>query len=109
MPNYSRNDIILVQYPFSDLSATKVRPAVVVSATHPSKDVFIVPLTSKLHHLLPGEFALQDWKDAGLNVPTAAKRGIYTIHPDLVLKKVGALSSQDAETLQKSLRGWLGL
>ncbi len=109
MPNYSRNDIILVQYPFSDLSATKVRPAVIVSAAHPSKDLFIAPLTSKLHHLMPGEFSLQGWKDAGLNVPTAAKRGIYTIHPDLVLKKVGSLSSQDAKTLQKSLRGWLGL
>ncbi len=26
MPNYSKNDIILVQYPFSDLSSSKVRP-----------------------------------------------------------------------------------
>jgi mRNA interferase MazF len=98
MPSYFRNDIILIQYPFSDLSTTKVRPAVIVSDTHPSKDYFVVPLTSKLNYLLPGEFTLQDWKEAGLNVPTAAKRGIYTIHPDLVLKKVGCLSSQDAET-----------
>lgn len=33
MPNYSKNDIILVQYPFSDLSTSKVRPTVVVSST----------------------------------------------------------------------------
>ncbi len=109
MPNYSRNDILLVRYPFSDLSAAKVRPAVVVSALHPSEDSFIVPLTSRLHNLLQGEFALQDWKEAGLNVPTAIKRGIYTIHPDLVIKLVGRLSARDAEALQNSLRGWLGL
>jgi len=109
MPNYSRNNILLVQYPFSDLSAAKVRPAVVVNVPHPSKDSLIVPLTSRLHNLLPGEFALQDWKEAGLNVPTAAKRGIYTVFPDLVIKQVGRLSSRDAESLQNSLRGWLGL
>ncbi|MGK7895640.1 MAG: MazF family transcriptional regulator, partial [Xenococcus sp. (in: cyanobacteria)] len=35
MPNYLKNDIILVRYPFSDLSNFKVRPAIVaVSYTH---------------------------------------------------------------------------
>ena len=39
MPNYSKNDIILVRYPFSNLSDSKVRPAVVVSTTHTSQDI----------------------------------------------------------------------
>lgn len=39
MPNCSRNDVILVRYPFCDLSGAKVRPAVVVSAPHVSQDV----------------------------------------------------------------------
>ena len=47
MPNYSKYGVILVRYPFSDLSNTKVRPAVVVSATHSSQDILITPLTSK--------------------------------------------------------------
>jgi hypothetical protein len=44
MPNSSKNDIILVRYPFSDLSGAKVRPAVVVSA----------PRVSRLSHLVSG-------------------------------------------------------
>src|SRR3990172_3803867 len=80
MPNSSKNDIVLVRYPFSDLSGAKVRPAVVVSAPHVSQDIFIVPLTSKTLSLLADEFPLVDWKEAGLNVPTAVKRGLYTIH-----------------------------
>lgn len=48
MPSYSKNEVILVRYPFSDLSATKVRPAVVVHAPHPSQDSLIVPLTKKI-------------------------------------------------------------
>lgn len=34
MSNCSRNDVILVRHPFSDLAVSKVRPAVVVSAHH---------------------------------------------------------------------------
>lgn len=75
MPSFSKNDIILVCYPFSDLSDSKVRPAVVVSAPHVSQDIFIVPLTSKTASLLGGEFLLADWKAVGLNVPQKKKRG----------------------------------
>jgi mRNA interferase MazF len=109
MPNYSKNDIILVKYPFSDLSISKVRPAVVVSAPHVSQDILITPLTSKTGVLLEGEFVLSEWSAAGLNVATAVKRGLYTVHQSLVVKAIGKLADADAELLEKSLRGWLGL
>ncbi|MEH2241488.1 type II toxin-antitoxin system PemK/MazF family toxin [Nostoc sp.] len=109
MPNYSKNDIILVQYPFSDLSSSKIRPAVVVSAPHISQDILITPLTSKTGALLEGEFVLSEWAAAGLNVATAVKRGLYTVHKSLVVKVIGKLADADAELLQESLRCWLGL
>ncbi len=34
MPSFSKNDVVLVGYPFSDLTAVKVRPAVVVNEPH---------------------------------------------------------------------------
>ncbi|NEP04460.1 MULTISPECIES: type II toxin-antitoxin system PemK/MazF family toxin [unclassified Okeania] len=109
MLNCSKNDIILVRYPFSDLSSSKVRPAVVVNAPHPSQDILIVPLTSKTESLLDGEFLLSGWSAAGLNVPTVVKRGLYTIHESLIIQAIGKLSDEDAECLEQSLRGWLGL
>ena len=54
MPSYSKNEVILVRYPFSALSGVKVRPAIVVNAPHVSQDVFIVPLTSRTTSLLAG-------------------------------------------------------
>ena len=109
MPNYSKNIIILVRYPFSDLSNAKVRPAVIVNAPHSSQDILIVPLTSKTGSLLDGEFVLDDWAAAGLNVVTAVKRGIYTVNRSLVIKNVGKLGDVDIEKLEQSLRTWLGL
>ena len=109
MPNYSKYEIILVRYPFSDLSSSKVRPAIVVSAPHISQDILITPLTSKTGKLLDGEFVFSEWAAAGLNVVTAAKRGVYTVHENLVLKVIGKLANPDAERLEQSLRDWLGL
>ena len=109
MPNYSKNIIVLVRYPFSDLSNEKVRPAVIVNASHSSQDILIVPLTSKTGALLDGEFILSDWATAGLNVVTAVKRGIYTVNRSLVIKTVGKLDDVDIGRLEQSLRGWLGL
>jgi mRNA interferase MazF len=107
--NYSKLDIVLVRYPFSDLSSAKVRPAIMVNSPHRSRDVFIVPLTSRTDNLLEGEFSLEDWQNEGLNVPTAVKRGLYTVQQSLIIKRIGRLSDGDARRLETSLRGWLGM
>jgi len=109
MPSYSKNDTILVRYPFSDLSSSKVRPAVVVSAPHLFQDIIITPLTSKTSSLLEGEFVLSEWATAGLNVATAVKRDVSTMHEPLVIKVIGQLVAADAKQLEQALRGWLAL
>lgn len=109
MPNYSKYDIILIRYPFSNLSNSKVRPAAVVNALHSSTDLFITPLTSKTRSLLVGEFVLSDWSGAGLNTKTAVKRGLYTLQDSLVMKLIGKLADIDAQQLDRSLQTWLGL
>ncbi|NJM47135.1 MAG: type II toxin-antitoxin system PemK/MazF family toxin [Alkalinema sp. RU_4_3] len=109
MPSYSKNDIILVRYPFSDLSGAKIRPAVVISAKHVSQDLFVTPLTSKTASLLEGEFILSERSMVGLNVVTAIKRGVYTVHDRLIVKQLGKLDDDDAAQLAKSLQGWLDL
>jgi mRNA interferase MazF len=43
----------------------------------------------------------------------AVKRGVYTVHEtvheSLVIKVIGQLVKIDADQLEQSLRGWLGL
>ncbi len=73
MSSYDRGDVVLAGLAFSDLSGIKRRPAVIVSVPHPSVDVFLFPLTSQTGTLLPGEFLLRDWQEAGLLFPSAIK------------------------------------
>ena len=91
MPSYSKGDVVLVGFPFSDLSDTRIRPAIVVGTQHYSQDVFLIPLTSRTSRLSSGEFVMKDWKEAGLNAISAVKRGVFTIHQDLIIKTVGRI------------------
>lgn len=109
MPNYLQHDIVLVKYPFADLTGVKVRPAIIVSAPHASTDLFIAPLTSRLASLRAGEFIWMDWSGAGLNVRSALKRGIFTVQQRLILQRVGRLQAGDIAKLEESLRSRLGL
>lgn len=108
--NFSKGDIILLPFPFTDLTATKVRPAVVVSSGQGKyADLFLVPITSRTGNLGTGEFILTDWQGAGLNVVSAIKRGCVLIDVALIKKKVGSLCHADLQHLNTSLRGWLEL
>ena len=55
MPSYSRNDVILVRYPFTDLTAAKIRPAVVV---HASECAFCAVVLADLRTVISESAAL---------------------------------------------------
>jgi mRNA interferase MazF len=50
MTSYDAGDVVLVRYPFTDLSTSKRRPAVILSPRSYSDrfdDVVVMPLTSR--------------------------------------------------------------
>lgn len=107
---YSKGERILLPYPFTNLTTSKVRPAVVVGAdVGKYDDIFVVPLTSKVYNLVDSEFCLEHWKESGLNVPTAVKRGCILIDTELVIKKVGVVSNKDLECINNAIKIWLEL
>jgi mRNA interferase MazF len=109
MTSYDRGDLVLATLPFSDLTGMKKRSAVVVSAPHPSADLFLLPLTSQLENLQPGEFSLVEWKGAGLLFPSVVKRGLFTLDKACINRRFGCLAVADQRKLDSTLRLWLGL
>ncbi len=100
----SRNEVVLLPVPFTDLTSRKVRPAIVVGRH--GADLLLVPLTSKLAN---ADFPLQAWRAAGLNVATGVKGQVVTVEERLVVKTVGALAASDQQLLDDRLRAWLQL
>ena len=102
----SRNDVVLLPIPFTDLSSSKVRPAIVVGHGSWPGDLFVVPVTSQLAN---ANLPLNQWAQAGLNVPSGIKGQICTVEARLVRKVVGRISDQDREALNALLREWMEL
>jgi mRNA interferase MazF len=113
MTPYERGDIVLVPFPFSDQSATKKRPAVVVSSSAynaASPDIVIMAVTSQTQKSTGmGECMIIEWRAAGLLKPSAIKSALSTIEQSLVLKKLGKLSFADITTAGNALKELLDL
>ncbi|TKS59017.1 MAG: growth inhibitor [Nitrospira sp.] len=112
MTGYEFGDLVLVPFPFTDQSAVKRRPAVVVSspAYHRARpDLLIMAVTSQQPSTLSvGEVQVQDWRGAGLLKPSVLKPVLTTIDLALVLKKLGQLTSTDQAALRQALTTILG-
>jgi mRNA interferase MazF len=102
--NCSRNDVVLLPIPFTDLTSRKVRPAIVVGRK--GADLFLVPISSVLSNT---DFILQEWRVAGLNVSSGVKAQLATVEDRLVVKIVGRLTPNDTKTLDEHLRNWMQL
>jgi len=102
--NCSRNDVVLLPIPFTDLTSRKVRPAVVLGRN--GADLFLAPISSVLSNT---DFPVQDWRAAGLNVACGVKAQLATVEARLVVKVLGSLSSTDQHALNQRLRSWLQL
>jgi len=110
---FQRGDVVLVPFPFSDLSATKVRPAIVVSGSlyHVTEpDLILAAITSKIATATgPLDYVLSDWQAAGLRYPSALKPVLFTLDPARVLHRVGTLTPMDLTEVDQRLRRALEL
>jgi len=110
---FQRGDVVLVPFPFSDLSTTKVRPAVVVSSSlyHETEpDLLLAALTSRVAAATgPFDYVLSDWREARLRFASALKPVLFALDPARVVHTIGALSAADLAQIDQRLRRALAL
>lgn len=108
---YQKGDIVLIPFPFTNLSATKTRPAVVVSVSEYEKETgdLTVAMITSMPHTTSYDYELRDWKDANLLSPSWMRAKMATLEPKLVRYKPGRLSDSDLVEVEKRLRLALGL
>jgi mRNA interferase MazF len=101
---YRRWDIVLVPFPFTNLSTNKKRPALVISPADYNKgpDVIIMFITSNLRVFgRPGDYKLTKWKEAGLPKPSMSRMKLATVDKNIVIKKIARLEETDREAVQE--------
>lgn len=112
MIGYSRGDVVLVAFVFSDEAGRKLRPAVVISSSayhRARQEVVVAAITSNVRRRLFGDHLISDWKGAGLLFPSVVAGIIRTIKPTMIERKLGSLGKPDLEAVERELRRCLGL
>jgi mRNA interferase MazF len=107
MTAYRKWDIILVPFPFSDLTAAKKRPALVVSPDaydRSGSDLVIAFITSRTDiPPRPGDHRIQSWKESGLPKASLLRMKFATIDRDIVVRKIGQLHMPERSSVRRIL------
>ena len=105
-------DIVLVPFPFTDQSAAKQRPGVIVSSpayNRVRRDLILMAITSQVRGSGTfGEVLVQDWQAARLIKPSAIKPVLATLEQALVIKTLGRLSQRDQQQLKEIIGKIIG-
>jgi mRNA interferase MazF len=91
--------VVLVPFPFTDQTASKKRPAVVISSqayNDAKPDLVIMAITSQFRPVATlGEVWLSQWQQAGLLKPSVIKPVFATVEQRLVIRQLGTLQADD--------------
>jgi mRNA interferase MazF len=105
-------DVVLISYPFTDLSATKVRPAVVISSLKYNQrqdDAIFLPITHNVSRILQEDASIQPtddgFQETGLKMASAIRVGkIFTLQKNLVKSRLGNVSVELLNKIRLSLK-----
>jgi mRNA interferase MazF len=96
---------VLVNFPFTDLSQAKLRPAVVLSANEALNEFALCFITSQnTNQVTPEEFAINaadpEFSKTGLKVSSKVRvTRLVTLGRQLIVKRLGKLDNQYMQTL----------
>lgn len=105
MTRYDAGEIVLVRFPFTDLSSSKLRPALIVSPARFQKrqgDVVVLAMTSQPQRDIA--LRLAEWQSAGLPKASWLKPVIGTLAASLITRRLGRLDAKDHAVVRVALR-----
>lgn len=102
---FTRGTIVVVPFPFSDLTQTKRRPAVILAEAEYG-DYILCQITSKSYSDSKAiKLGLSDFVEGGLKVTSYVRPAkIFTASSNLIIKSVGKLNSETKENILLTVR-----
>ncbi len=104
---YDTYDVVVVPFPFTDRSASKRRPALVLS----DNEVFnkaashsvLAMITSRRNTPWPLDIPIENVEAAGLPAPSMVRMKLFTLDHKLILRKAGQLVMEDQHNVRVAL------
>ena len=108
MAIYKQFDVVVVPFPFTDRTASKRRPALVLSDESAFNSAIghslLAMITTAAHSGWPLDIPLQDISSAGLKAPSIVRMKLFTLDHALILRTIGQLGKTDQKRLETALK-----
>lgn len=107
---YKKGTIILTPFPFTDLSGSKVRPALIISNGKIGSHIVILFITSQNKLKDPYSVTVKPSKENGVKAPSKILCSkIATLENKVALGEIGSLSKSDLKKVDSNLKKILTL
>ena len=98
MERFIKGDVVVISFPFSDLTGVKKRPALVITNLR-GEDLILCQITSKT---VKDEYAItitdEDFEEGSLRQESYVRPNkLFTANKSIILYKVGKLKKQNIE------------
>jgi mRNA interferase MazF len=104
---FKRFDVVVVPFPFTDRTADKRRPALILSDkmlfNKPSGHTVLAMITSQKNPDWPLDTKIIGNRQAGLTAPSKVRMKLFTLDNRLIVKKIGALTDTDKKAVANAL------
>lgn len=105
---YEQFDVVVVPFPFTDINATKRRPALILSDaiafnTSVGRSIMAM-ITTATHSSWLLDVRITDLQAAGLKAPSIVRMKLFTLEHSIIVKRIGKLSVTDHGTVEKALK-----
>lgn len=109
-----KGKIVLIPFPFTDLSASKVRPAVIASNFSQGEDIIVAFISSVKNKIQKTDITLnsQDkyFSKTGLKTDSVIKIGkLATLDRKIILGEIGEVSADTEKEINKKIKILFGL
>lgn len=100
MTGYKFGDIVLIEFPKTDVEASIKRPAVVLLDIG-DEDIMAARITT--HPVRgKGDLAVEEWESVGLRATSTIRLSkIATLNKSLVIRKLGELTEKGSESVRR--------
>jgi len=102
---FVKGDVVVVPFPFSDLSRSKRRPALVIQHFE-GEDILLAQITSQL---IRDEYAVMlddsDFQNGGLNKQSNVRPNkLFTCSKNLIIYKIGSLKPENMQSVIEAIK-----
>lgn len=107
---YEAFDVVVVPFPFTGRSATKRRPALVISNRRFNEDhgqAVLAMITSAANRGWASDVSIRDLQRAGLRIPCVLRFKLFTLDQVLFERRLGTFGDEDRRRVKEALAAHL--